>query len=290
VNCIRQSNPSHRQVDGISRRLIFALAIPLLLVACSANGDFGRLKPELVNDDIHSWVARDAAREVGAPISKYPLTDEERLLRDLAYPLIEPPYDRHRWYAIVNEYGLSHAMSVMAQGHGWDFFEWPAYELPDYGKKLLTEPYRSATARYAHLNTDIRNDVARVPDFFATARRVFDLDDKRLQSQAYVTALSPAERKNAAARVAENRLVVGWVERGLVHRVEGYCWALQRLVIATPAPMAVEAERSLTLLNTRIAENWLSVGRNIPPPGPGCGEAVAAALPTGLPVAPIVSK
>src|SRR5262249_24334284 len=151
---------------------------------------------------------------------------------------------------------------------------------------LLTEPYRSATARYAHLNTDIRNDVARVPDFFATARRVFDLDDKRLQSEAYVTALSPAERKNAAARVAENRLGVGWVERGLVHRVEGYCWALQRLVIVTPGPMAVEAERSLTLLNTRIAENWLRVGRNIPPPSPSCGEAVAAALPGG----PIVSK
>ena len=286
MNCTRSLNISQRQADGISRRLILALAIPLLLVACSANGDFGRLKPELTTDDMHAWVARDAAREVGAPISRYPLTDEERLLRDLAYPLIEPPYDRNRWYAVVNEYGISHAMSVMSQRQGWDFFEWPAYELPDYGKKLLSEPYRSATARYAHLNTDIRNDVERVPEFFATARHVFDLDDKRIQSLAYVTALSPAERKNAAARVGENRLVVGWAERGLVHRVQGYCWALQRLVIATPAPMAVEAERSLTLLNTRIAENWLPVGRNAAPPPPGCGEAVAAALP----VAPVVSK
>ncbi len=70
----------------MSPRLVRALALPLLLGACAANGDFGRLKPGLVADDIHGWVGRDAVRAVGVPVSQYPLTDEERQLRDFGYP------------------------------------------------------------------------------------------------------------------------------------------------------------------------------------------------------------
>ncbi len=244
-----------------------ALALPLLLGACAANGDFGRLKPGLVADDIHGWVGRDAARAVGAPVSAYPLTDEERLLRDRAYPLIEPPFDRARWYAIVNEYGVSH------------YFGWPAFAVEEYSGRLMDRHYRSATARYHQLETDIRNDAIRVPEFFATARRVLDLDNKRAQSMRYVSGLTPDEAGNASARIAENELVVGWVQHALVQRSEAYCFALQRLVIATPAPMAVEVERSLTLLNTRIAENILVRTAQFAAPPTACGSQVAAAGP-----------
>jgi hypothetical protein len=258
---------------ALSVRLARALALPLALCACSANGDFGRLKPELVTDDIHGWVGRDAARAVGAPVSEFPLTDPERRLRDLAYPLIEPPFDRARWYAIVNEYGVSHV------------FGWPEFTVEGYSERLLDRHYRSATARYAQLNTDIRNDVVRIPDFFATARIVLDLDSKRTQSLGYVSAV-PGEAVNAVARNAENELVIGWVQVALVQRFEAYCFALQRLVIATPSPMAVEIEQSLTLLNTRVAENRLLAA---PPfgtlPG-GCGPQVAAVVPA----VPVISK
>jgi hypothetical protein len=272
-----------RPRDGISPRLIRALALPLMLTACSANGDYGRLKDGLVDDDIHAWVGRDAARDVGRSVSSLPLTDEERTLRDLAYPLIEPPYDRNRWYAIVNEYGISHAMSKLAEQPGWgDVFHWPAFEIADYGKKLLSEPYRSATARYSQLNTDVRNDALRVPDFFAVARRVLDLDQKRRQSFAYIPTLSKAEKSNAIARMAENELVIGWAQRSLVRREQAYCWALQRLVVATPAPIAVEAERSMALLHQRITDNWLIASPNYGPRPILCGQPVAAT--------PVVSK
>jgi hypothetical protein len=258
----------------MSPRLVRALALPLLLGACAANGDYGRLKPDLVADDIHGWVGRDAARAAGVPVSHYPLTDEERLLRDLGYPLIEPPFDRARWYAIVNEYGVSHA------------FGWPGYDIARYGDRLLSKDYRSATARYARLNTDIRNDVVRIPDFFATALRVIDLDRKRAASFPYVTAISPDEKLNATARIAENELVIAWVQGSLVERSLAYCAALQRLVIATPSPMAVEVERSLTLLNTRIADSRVIATPQFGQPFTPCGATVAAAPP---PV-PVIAK
>ena len=227
--------------------------LPLLLGACAANGDFGRLKPDLASDDIHAWVGRDAAREAGVPVSKLPLTDEERTLRDLAYPLIEPPFDRDRWYAIINEYGVSHHEG------------WPQFRVEGYSARLMGEHYRSATARYDRLNTDIRNDVQRLPDFFATAQAVLDLDGKRRQSFAYASHMTRAEKGNATARIAENELVIDWVQRSIAQRSEAYCFALQRLVIATPNPNAVEVERSLTLLNARIAETHLLVGRRSGP-------------------------
>ena len=251
------------------------LALPLVLGACSANGDFGRLKPGLVSDNMHAWVGRDAALAAGVPPSHYPLTDEERMMRDLAYPLIEPPFDRHRWYAVLNEYGRSHA------------YGWPAFALSSYSDRLLGMHYRSATARYSQLNTDIRNDVVRIPEFFGNARRVIDLDRKRGQSLAYVSALQPYEQFDATTRVAENELVVGWVQRALIERSLAYCYALQRLVIATPAPMAVEVERSLTLLNTRIVEHRLLTGPQFGPEPVGCGPQVAAAP---LPPVAVVSK
>jgi hypothetical protein len=83
----------------ISKRCWAAISALALLVPCGgcSNGDFGRVKPGLVSDDMRAWVGTTAAAGSAVPPSSYPLTDNERLLRDLAYPLIEPPYDRQRW-------------------------------------------------------------------------------------------------------------------------------------------------------------------------------------------------
>jgi hypothetical protein len=95
-----------------------------------------------------------------------------------------------------------------------------------------------------------------------------------------VSALQPHEQFDATTRVAENELVIGWVQRALIERSLAYCYALQRLVIATPAPMAVEVERSLTLLNTQILESRMLRGPQFGPEPVPCGpQIVAAPLP-----------
>jgi hypothetical protein len=235
------------------RRIALCLAVAAQALAGCANGDFGRVKPSLVSDNIHSWVGVDAARAGGVPISAYPLTDDEKQLRDLAYPLIEPAYERQRWYSILNEYGLTRVI-----GRDWCY-----YSVASYERQLMATPYRSATARYSRLNEDIRNDVTRMPQFVSVAQRVLDMDRKREKSLGYVAGLTADEAGNATARVAENALVIAWVEQSLVNRAATYRYALERLVIATPAPMAVEVERSLTLFATRIAEGRLLAGAEL---------------------------
>jgi len=238
------------------------MLLAVALAGCSANGDFGRLKPELVSDDMHAWVGRRAAEAGGIKPSDAPLTDDERQLRDLAYPLIEPPYDRQKWYAVVNEYGFNNTFQP----------GWYAFDVSAYSQRLMAEAYRSATARYNHLNDDIRDDVERIDPFFSVAQKVIDIDRKREKALAYVGAVPPAEIASARARIAENALVIAWVEQSLADRAEAYRFALERLVVATPMPMAVEVERAIALLRQRIAATHIVVAPRIarpdPPPRP----------------------
>ena len=219
------------------------LSLALLLAGCVTNGDFGRVKPSLVHDDIHAWMGPEVTGRIGEPASRYDLTDDERLLRDLAYPLIEPPYERQRWFSILNEYGLTRVSRR----------DWVHYDRSVYGRKLLGDGYRSASARYAQLNEDIRNDVVRIGPFLRVANQVGDMDRKREKSLAFVPQLTADEELNALARNRENALIVAWVCRSLHARVDSFHYALERLVIATPYPAALEVERSLTLLRSHIA-------------------------------------
>jgi hypothetical protein len=229
--------------------LVAAIAGPLLLAAC-ASGDFGRVRSTFVRDDMHGWIGAEAAHESGIRPSTYPPTDDERLLRDLSYPLIAPPHERYHWNNLVSQYGETGDVPR----------DWGAFDETEYERQLMGTAYRSATARYAKLNDDIRGDVERIPQFFSVARRVLDMDQKREKALPHVSLLTRGEKANARGRVAENALLVAWVQRSLARRVAAYRYALERLVIATPTPMAVEVERSLTLLRSRIAENQVVAG------------------------------
>jgi hypothetical protein len=217
----------------------------MLMTGCGTNagglnGDFGRVRPSLRSDDMHAWLGPAAARPVSNPPWHHQLTDEERRLRDFAYPLIEPPYNRNQWYSVISEYGLSSR-------------PWPYPDRAAYASRLFQTPYRSQTARYGRLIEDIRNDVSRLDPFFASARIVSDMDKKRDRSLAYVSGLTQEEHANTVNRIRENEAIVLWVRESVRERVESYRIALERLVIAAPSPMAVEAERALALLQQRAA-------------------------------------
>src|SRR5581483_1936260 len=220
-----------------------ALLVLVALGGCSANGDFGRVQPSLVSDGIHDWVGRDAARNAGAPISTYNLTEDERNLRDLAFPLIEPPYERQRWDQIVYEYGVNH----------WFERKLWAFDPSDYYRHLQGAYVRATATHYNRLIDDIRNDVVRIEPFFVTARRVADLDRRREESLAAIADLAPAERANAQARVNENGLVIAWVNNSLKQRCASYRFALERLAISEPEFAAADTDRVLAQLQQRIA-------------------------------------
>jgi hypothetical protein len=222
--------------------LAAALACATLLGGCALNGDFGRVRSDLVTDDMHAWVGREAVRSTGGQPSEFRLTDDERRLRDLAFALIQPPYDRNRWDSVLAEYGLEGQRPQTP------------FDRTAYWTHLDVAHRRSEVSSYAQIVADARNDVVRIEPFFATVARVLDLDRRRADSLRYVAAssgVSDAETNNAISRNDENAAIVEWVCLSLKERATSYRYALERLVISTPSSNAVEAERSLTLLQTR---------------------------------------
>jgi hypothetical protein len=235
----------HRRPIGHLPALLFVLALP----ACSSIGDFGRLQQPLVADNIHAWVGQEAAVRAGAPISLANLSDDERTLRDLAFPLIEPPFDRIRWDAVLYEYGIKRKLQRDL---------WP----PDptaYYRHLLAANYRSTAGRYNKLMDDIHNDVVRIGPFFDLARRVVELDRRRVSSLQYLTDVAPPERADALARVGENDFTVAWVQQSLAERCAGYRFALDHLAAAEPEPAAAEADIALAQLQQAVAANQVVV-------------------------------
>jgi hypothetical protein len=96
-------------------------------------------------------------------------------------------------------------------------------------------------ARYSQLDDEIRNDLTRMPQFFETAGRVLDIDQKRRISLALVSALSLAERKNAEQRMRENESIMALVRARLMRRASPYHYALERLVITMPSTLSARS-------------------------------------------------
>jgi hypothetical protein len=223
---------------GVRCEGIFALAI--LFAGCV--GDFGRPRPSIFGDGRAAYMGNEAANALGEPASLFPLTEDEILMRDLAYNLIAPPYDRVVWNGTLSKFFRSGVIPIYG----------PADVRTGYGLELFGWRYPSATARYARLTDDIRNDIVRIDPFAAAAARVFDLDAKRAKSLAYVSTLAVDEVINAKRRIAENQMIADWVRWCLTERAAGYRFALERLVIAMPSPAAVAAERQLAELERRV--------------------------------------
>lgn len=213
-----------------------------MLSACSG-GDFGRTRADMRNDDMHKWIGQEATASIGVKPSQFQLTDSERQMRDLAYPLIEPPHSRPAWKAVFGDY--------QPQASPWR--QKVSYDRTAYGRMLIDEPHRSHSSRYAQLIDDVRDDITRFEPFFASAIRVIDLDRKRQASMSYMSEISPREKADAVARMQENSLIVQWVQICLEQRIGSYRWALERLVLQAPDGMAADADRLISELAAQTA-------------------------------------
>jgi hypothetical protein len=236
ARCRREFNPPPAVAAALGALALIAMLVP----GCSSIGDFGRLDDHLVTDDIHAWVGEEAAVHAGQPISADNLTDDERTLRDLAFPLIEPSYDPTAYY-----------------------------------RHLQGELLRSTAARYNQLIDDIRNDIVRVEPFFMQARRVVDLDRRRAASMEQIASLTPAERANAQARIGENSLTIAWVRNSLDQRCASYRFALEHLAVGEPELLAAEADRVLTQLQQMIEAHEVLVALPGIPVAVAAGQAAA---------------
>ena len=187
--------------------LVLLVAAACLSGGCVLNGDFGRIRPELVGDNMHDWVGRDAVARIGGPVSEFRTTDQERELRDRAYALIEPPYNRGRWDSVLREYGLR-------QRSGESGRRSIAPNISTSCTRSIAAPRRRPMRRSSPTRATTSSGCSRSspspaasPTWTGGAR----------ESLVHVSNLNPRERGNAIARNNENAAIIAWVCR----RAEG---------------------------------------------------------------------
>src|SRR3954453_13088596 len=246
---------------------LMLLVASAVLGGCSG-GDFGRTRADMRNDDMHRWLGAEATASVGLTASQFQLTENERQLRDFAYPLIEPPHSRPAWKSVFGDY----------QPLPSPWRQKVVFDRTTYGRALIDEPHRSHTSRYQQLIEDVRNDITRFEPFFASAARVIELDRKRNASLKLVSELSPRERDDAVARMEENTLIVQWVQQCLERRISSYRWALERMVIQAPDNIAADADRLIGELAAQTANPPVAaqpvIGRAVVVKGEGASLSV----------------
>lgn len=221
--------------------------LPFIAGLACPSDDFGRTRPGLYHEDMHSWVGGEAIQSLGGRPSQFQLTDQERSLRDVAYYFIEPPHSRPQWKGIFGDY----------EGAPSPWRKKVLFDRTAYGRRMIDEPHRSQVSAYAGLIEDVRNDGIMLDRFLPFAIEVNDLDKKRRGVLGYVTEVSVRERTDAEARMRENVLVVQWAQQCLQQRVASYRWALERLAIHAPDKMAADADRLIGQLSERASAQWI---------------------------------
>src|SRR5262249_1085959 len=233
---------------------IFASIITVALVSgCGLSGDFDRVRPSLATDEANARIARDELVRSGKKPSDFQLTDDERQLRDLGRAIIPSPNERNRWDTAFREYVRDELVAVRPPKNGPVpvKFDRPAY-WNDLHEHEGERRYESSA--YQNLIAAAQEDVIRLEPCFAIAARVAEMDRRRELFGTQAASSSADEHVNARKRNYENIAIVDGVCRALGERMVSYNYALERLVIHAPSPIAADGERALTLLHTRIGQ------------------------------------
>ncbi len=227
-------------------RLRAPLALVLLVTVggCARpTGDFGRAEPSVIHDKVMPAVGGQIARARGESVSKFNLTNDEKLLRNLGWGLIRPPSSEDWIQGTRVELMRTRILPE----------ENDALKLNLYYYFLRSANYRSSDARYARVAADATGDAELVPPFCEVAVRVSKADDERLRALGRNDIPEDQEYFGAQARVWENRKYTEWVMLALRYRLKAYREALDKLEVETPSEHALwDANSGLKRLSAAI--------------------------------------
>lgn len=222
---------------GVLGAAVFvALALAGLTGCIPQTGDFGRPKPNVVDDFALPLAGGLVARERGEPVSSYRWTDEEVAMHDLGWGVVMPPLDQQWRGRVLAELKRTRILPSNRL----------RLEKENYVRTLLATDYRSSRSRYERLIDDVVTDTRRVEPFFRSAARVADGDRVRGRAIDHMPEVAPEERERAEQRIGENGLFIAWVRDSFEERLVAYRYALDRLTLETPDRLALEADAAIS--------------------------------------------
>lgn len=199
-------------------------------------GDFGRVKPGVLNDEIIPQTDRFMRWLDGQPVSNFNITDEEREMHDRVYRFL---IARH-----VKDWAFDYEQVIAVAG----VISWRPGGEDLYYRWLSGERYASSRVRYNTIADDIGADLLTLPTTFTAICAVIEIDRQRAIAAAEIADIEPPMIAEVHTRKAENDLYVGRFVAALSYRYASYGYALDHFLVETPHGGAVEVDARLSEL------------------------------------------
>lgn len=223
-------------------RLPLLGAIPIILLltltACARPvGDLGRAQRNVLNDEVMPALGNAISKG-----SSFNLADQEIEMRDRVWRYLVAPH-AYDWFGdIAVEFQRTRIVPISNKPR----------KIDTYYKWLHSERFASSRVRYSRLEEDAIADIGMMPSAFVSICAVIELDRQRGLASNQIAGLEDDVAANAALRHAENRAVIDWFVRSVVHRYESYSYALDHLLVETPHEEAVSANSRLNDLGVWV--------------------------------------
>lgn len=221
-------------------RLLGALGLALLLGAAPAGaheiGDFGRVKPGVLNDEIIPETDRLMRRLGNQPVSDFNITDQEREMHDRVYRFLVA-----RHYV---DWAFDYEQVIFVAG----VFSSRPDKFDLYYRRLSHERYASSRVRFNTIADDVGADLLTLPTTFQAICAVIEIDRQRAVAATELDDIEPRMIKQMRLRQAENDLYIGRFVAALGYRYGSYSYALDHFLVETPHGEAVEVDERLSRL------------------------------------------
>ncbi|MDC9823746.1 hypothetical protein PRN20_08375 [Devosia sp. ZB163] len=199
-------------------------------------GDFGRVKPGVLNDQIIPELDRWGRRAAGQPVSGFNVTDQEREMHDRVYRFL---IARH-----VKDWAFDYEQVVMVAS----LFSKRAGRDDLYYRWLSREPYASSRVRFNTMADDAGADLLTLPTTFKSICAVIEVDRQRAVAAAELRDLEAEMVTEMRTRRAENDLYIARFVRALRYRYDSYGYALDHFLVETPHTEAVRVDERLSAM------------------------------------------
>ena len=239
----RQACPTSRRVrpraSVVAASWLAAVIVATLPVAPAAAqqlGDFGRMEPGFVNDELMPLVDRNRKGMNGRPVDGFNLTDEEVEMRDRVWRFLIAPHAKD-W-----AWPYSAEIRPAKQGGGTD------KQVGKYYRWLTGQRYASSRVRYNTMAQHIAADNGTLAGTFRSICAVIEVDRQRGVAVAEVDGLEAEMQVRVDKRDRENGDFIDRFVLALSFRYVSYQYALDHFLVETPHQEAVKVDTALTEL------------------------------------------
>jgi len=214
--------------------------------SCTTQGDFGRERPSVFKDEILPKIRNLVAESKGQPITRFALTDREKLLRtyrrrigrDMSYPTVESYFT-----STVASMGLTQ--------------EPPPHlgaEIRSYknSRKPVVDVAKNAKANPYALKAEIEEDVVIIKRVSDLSPLIIADDELRLRRLAALQSALPSDRDNVVVRSQENRARIKYIQQVSALRIRRYNRILDVMSISDPALNLEPARASIKKLESQL--------------------------------------